>query len=92
MKIIGKIIQKLLLAFIKAYRYLVSPLFASHCRYYPSCSAYAHEAISLHGTIKGLWLTIKRLLRCHPFAAGGLDPVPRARIKHLRTSDQQKTE
>ena len=76
MKIIGKITRKLLLAFIKTYRYLVSPLFASHCRFYPSCSAYALEAVSVHGTVKGLWLTIKRLLRCHPFTSGGLDPVP----------------
>ena len=74
--IISALIKKTLLLLIKSYQYLLSPLFSSHCRFYPSCSAYAREAIELHGTIKGLWLTIKRLLRCHPFAAGGLDPVP----------------
>ena len=74
--IISVLIKKTLLLLIKSYQYLLSPLFSSHCRFYPSCSAYALEAIELHGTIKGLWLTIKRLLRCHPFAAGGLDPVP----------------
>ena len=95
MKIIGTIAKKLLLVFIKAYRYLWSPLFASHCRFYPSCSAYALEAISLHGALKGLCLAIKRLLRCHPFASGGLDPVPqpnainrRDRIKFFKTSDK----
>jgi len=76
MKLIGTIVQKLLLALIKAYRYFLSPLFASHCRFCPSCSEYALEAIELHGAIKGGWLTIKRLLRCHPFAKGGWDPVP----------------
>ena len=76
MKIINAIVGKPLLLLIKAYRYLISPLLASHCRFHPSCSEYALEAIELHGAIKGGWLTIKRLLRCHPFAQGGLDPVP----------------
>ncbi|MBC6414602.1 MAG: membrane protein insertion efficiency factor YidD [Chromatiales bacterium] len=75
-KIIGTLVKALLLLCIKAYRYLWSPLFPSHCRFYPSCSAYASEAINKHGALIGLWLTIKRLLRCHPFSAGGLDPVP----------------
>ena len=95
MKIIGTITQKLLLVLIKTYRYLWSPLFASHCRFYPSCSTYALEAINSHGAIKGLCLTIKRLLRCHPFTSGGLDPVPpsnainrRDRIKFFKTSDK----
>lgn len=92
-KIINIVAKKLLLIAIKTYRYLWSPLFASHCRFYPTCSAYALEAISIHGATKGLWLTIKRLLRCHPFADGGLDPVPepteqRDRIKHYRISDK----
>ena len=76
MKIINVLVGKPLLILIKAYRYLLSPLFASHCRFHPSCSEYALEAIELHGAIKGGWLSIKRLLRCHPFAQGGLDPVP----------------
>ena len=93
MKVIGTMVKKLLLLFIKAYRYLWSPIFPSHCRFHPTCSAYAVEAIKLHGTIKGLWLIIKRLSRCHPFAQGGLDPVPppykrHVKMKHLRTSDK----
>ena len=76
MRIIGVITKKLLLGFIKAYQYLWTPMQAPHCRFHPSCSTYAYEAINLHGVIRGLWLTIKRLLRCHPFAQGGVDPVP----------------
>lgn len=68
--------RKLLLLPIRAYRYAISPLMASHCRHYPTCSAYAIEAIEVHGSLQGLYLALKRLLRCHPWAAGGYDPVP----------------
>ncbi|MBK1851551.1 membrane protein insertion efficiency factor YidD [Marinobacter sp. 1-4A] len=68
--------RKLLLFPIRFYQYAISPLMASHCRHYPTCSQYAVEAISHHGTLKGLYLSVKRLLRCHPWAEGGYDPVP----------------
>ncbi len=68
--------RKLLLLPIRLYQYAVSPMMASHCRYYPSCSQYAIEAISHHGGLKGLFLSVKRLLRCHPWGKGGYDPVP----------------
>jgi putative membrane protein insertion efficiency factor len=68
--------RKLLLLPIRFYQYAISPLMASHCRHYPSCSQYAVEAITRHGALKGLFLAIKRLLRCHPWAEGGYDPVP----------------
>ncbi len=68
--------RKLLLLPIRFYQYAISPLMASHCRHYPTCSQYAVEAISHHGAIKGLFLAIRRLLRCHPWAEGGYDPVP----------------
>jgi putative membrane protein insertion efficiency factor len=68
--------RKFLIAFIRFYRYLISPFMANHCRYHPSCSHYAIEAIEKHGAIKGCWLSVKRLLRCHPFHPGGYDPVP----------------
>lgn len=64
------------LSLIKAYRYLISPLLGQHCRYYPSCSAFTKEAICQHGAIKGSWLGVKRICRCHPFHQGGYDPVP----------------
>lgn len=68
--------KPLLLLFIKGYRRLISPLLGSHCRFYPTCSAYASEAITKHGATKGLYLFAKRLIKCHPFHPGGVDPVP----------------
>ncbi len=66
----------LLIGFLKAYRLVISPLYGNVCRYYPSCSAYALRAVSVHGAVKGSWLAARRLLRCHPWASGGYDPVP----------------
>ncbi len=66
----------LLLALIRAYQLLVSPFMAPHCRFTPSCSAYAREAISRHGACRGSWLAVKRLARCHPWGGMGDDPVP----------------
>ncbi len=68
--------NKLLLILIKIYQYLISPLTGPTCRYYPTCSAYALEAVEKHGSFKGTTLAVKRVLRCHPFHAGGFDPVP----------------
>ena len=68
--------QRLLVLFVRAYRLLISPFLGQNCRFYPSCSCYAEEAISTHGGIKGSWLTLKRIGRCHPWHAGGIDPVP----------------
>jgi putative membrane protein insertion efficiency factor len=67
----------LAIAVIKFYQYFISPLLGNRCRFYPSCSQYAIEAITLHGAIKGSYLTLKRLLKCHPFHEGGVDPVPK---------------
>ncbi len=66
---------KLLLFLLKTYRYLLSPWLGSHCRFHPSCSEYAQEALMHYGIIQGLWLTLRRLLRCHPFHPGGYDPA-----------------
>ncbi len=68
--------KQLIILLIKGYQRLISPLLGPRCCYYPSCSQYASEAIAVHGLIKGLWLAIKRILRCHPQAEGGHDPVP----------------
>lgn len=68
--------QKILITLVRGYRYAVSPALGNHCRFHPSCSAYAEEAIATHGAVRGTWLTARRLSRCHPWHAGGLDPVP----------------
>jgi putative membrane protein insertion efficiency factor len=66
----------MLIAIIKLYKYFISPLLGSNCRFYPSCSSYSLEALQRHGAIIGCYLTLKRLLKCHPFHQGGIDPVP----------------
>src|ERR1700677_203891 len=68
-----------LVVLLTGYRRLGSPLLPPSCRFYPSCSAYALEAVQVHGALRGSWLAVRRLSRCHPFHAGGLDPVPPAR-------------
>jgi uncharacterized protein len=75
-KIIYQIPKHILLAAIAVYRLLVSPLLGDCCRFYPSCSLYGRTAIRRHGFIKGLYFTLRRLLRCHPLHTGGYDPVP----------------
>jgi putative membrane protein insertion efficiency factor len=69
-------VSKILIAFIKVYQYTISPLLGPRCRYYPSCSNYAVEALREHGAVRGLGLATWRLLRCNPFSNGGYDPVP----------------
>ncbi len=61
---------------LKAYRFAISPLYGQVCRFYPTCSAYALEAVTQHGALKGSWLAIRRVGRCHPWNPGGYDPVP----------------
>lgn len=69
-------VRALLTALIRAYRYLLSPWIGQHCRFHPTCSAYALEALDRHGALRGSWLTVMRLGRCHPLHPGGEDPVP----------------
>lgn len=72
----GWLVKYLLIALLRVYRAVISPLYGEVCRYYPSCSAYALEAVTVHGSIKGSWLAVRRLARCHPWAPGGVDKVP----------------
>ncbi|HMH92591.1 MAG TPA: membrane protein insertion efficiency factor YidD [Streptosporangiaceae bacterium] len=83
---------RVLVLLLTGYRRLISPLLPPSCRFYPSCSAYALEAVQVHGALRGSWLTARRLSRCHPFHAGGLDPVPPARPARRRAADSEFSE
>ena len=71
--------SRLLLALLSVYRRRLSPLLGPRCRFAPSCSAYAEQAVRLHGVLRGSWLALRRIARCHPFHPGGHDPVPPVR-------------
>lgn len=68
--------RNILILLLKSYRKVISPLYGQVCRFFPSCSAYALEAVTVHGAVKGSWLAARRLVRCHPWNAGGVDHVP----------------
>jgi putative membrane protein insertion efficiency factor len=72
--------RQVLMGLIRVYQWTLSPLLGPRCRFYPSCSCYAHTAIERYGAVRGTWIGAKRLLRCHPFAEGGYDPVPDKRL------------
>jgi uncharacterized protein len=73
---IASVPRRLLAALIRGYQVAISPLLAPSCRFHPSCSQYALEAVTRHGALRGGWLAARRLARCHPFHPGGYDPVP----------------
>ena len=75
---------KFLLSFIKIYKLFLSPLLGNNCRYHPTCSSYAIEALENHGLIKGLYLSIKRVSKCHPLGGSGIDHVPEADKKNIQ--------
>lgn len=79
-------LKKLLIALIDGYRLLLSPFFGTQCRFYPTCSAYAREAVEVHGPLVGAWLALKRIVKCGPWHAGGVDPVPPRRRNMTRDS------
>jgi len=75
----------LLRAFVRGYQLLVRPLLPGACRYEPSCSRYALDALERHGAMAGSWLAVRRVLRCHPWSEGGYDPVPEAEPRRAST-------
>ncbi len=84
-------LKLLLRTLIQGYRLLISPVLPPACRYLPSCSDYAGEAIEKHGALKGSWLAIRRLARCHPWGGSGYDPVPNAlHLDHLADPDADR--
>lgn len=76
-----------LIGLLKIYQYLISPLLGPRCRFWPSCSHYAIEALQVHGPLRGGWLTVKRLIKCHPGHPGGMDPVPGGPSEELCRDD-----
>ena len=78
--------KTLLIWIVRAYKLVLSPMLGQNCRFYPSCSSYAIEALRTHGAVRGGWLAARRLGRCHPWNVGGLDPVPPARGQHSSTA------
>lgn len=87
---ISDLCTALCIALIKGYKRCISPMLGHCCRFYPSCSSYALEALKVHGLLKGLALTLWRLLRCGPWSEGGFDPVPRKKGKKLFHAENNK--
>jgi hypothetical protein len=84
MSVINKALQVLLTTVIKIYQFTLSPILGPACRFYPGCSEYAYEAVRRHGPFFGLYLAGRRILRCHPFHPGGVDPVPERGMMRTR--------
>lgn len=82
--------RSLLIGLIKAYQYLISPFLGPSCRFHPTCSHYAIEAISEHGVLKGGYLSVRRIIKCHPLHEGGHDPVPTRQDKPLNTDKTER--
>ena len=78
MNLVSRAIRAILVQAIRLYQVAVSPWLGNHCRFYPSCSVYARQALETHGCCRGIWLAARRLLKCHPFHPGGVDRVPGA--------------
>ena len=85
MRLINRIVAAFFLFLIQLYRWILSPFIGGQCRFYPTCSVYAREAIQLHGPWYGSWLALKRIGRCHPRHPGGPDPVPAAKCDSDKT-------
>ena len=83
------LLTKVMIGCVKTYQYTISPLLGPRCRFWPSCSSYTIEAIQVHGPIKGGWMAIKRIVKCHPGNPGGMDPVPGGRSEQLYREDQE---
>jgi putative membrane protein insertion efficiency factor len=84
------VVTRAAVGLLRGYQTYVSPALPPMCRFYPTCSAYAIEALQVHGPLRGAWLTLRRLLRCHPWHPGGIDPVPPRRTRPARTHQEEQ--
>jgi len=82
---LSRLLARPLLGLVHAYRYAISPLIGANCRFQPTCSEYAEEALKIHGAFRGGWLALKRIGRCHPWGGSGYDPVPPARDREVES-------
>ncbi|MCC2607212.1 membrane protein insertion efficiency factor YidD [Planctobacterium marinum] len=82
MEKVDKALRRALIMFIQLYQRLMSPILGQNCRFHPTCSQYSIMAIEEHGALKGSWLTIRRIIRCHPLNPGGFDPIPQKTKKN----------
>lgn len=89
---LGRMLGLVIIGLVRLYQWVISPLLGPRCRYWPSCSSYTMEAIQVHGPLRGGWLATKRILRCHPGSAGGIDPVPGGPSEQLCREDPELDE
>lgn len=89
MGVIEEEMRRLLIALVRFYQLTISPYFVPSCRFIPTCSTYAIEAIQIHGIFRGSWLAISRIGRCHPWCEGGHDPVPNSESSGLQSEDHK---
>ncbi|RUR38457.1 membrane protein insertion efficiency factor YidD [Vreelandella populi] len=87
----GRLVGYLLIGAVRIYQYVISPLLGPRCRFWPSCSSYTIEAIQVHRPIKGSWMALKRIIKCHPGNPGGMDPVPGGRSEQLCREDSERS-
>jgi len=87
----NNIAQRVVLQLLRAYKWAISPMFPPACRYVPTCSEYAMEAVERYGALRGGWMALLRLLRCHPFVKGGYDPVIRTAINGSQSQSGERT-
>ena len=88
LKLLAWLLKKLLIGLFRFYQLFISPLKPPSCRFYPTCSSYAIEAVQTHGPFKGFWLAIKRLGKCHPWHEGGVDMVPEKPLKKAKETKE----
>ncbi|MYL24053.1 membrane protein insertion efficiency factor YidD [Halomonas alkaliantarctica] len=88
-KVLRHLVTLLLIGIVRGYQWVISPLLGPRCRFWPSCSSYTIEAIQVHGPLKGTWMAIKRMVKCHPGSDGGLDPVPGGPSEKLCQDDDE---